>query len=153
RGDGTFTRGAVYRLTGSPSFVQTGDLNSDGILDIVVATEASDSFPAAPLSIFLGKGNGTFQSRQLLEPLPGYTVFNLGPRLLDFDADGLLDIVTVAAHPIKDNLLVLDRHPGVRTDPKAGFLIKVQGAETNRTALDWSSDLVHWFPLATNPAP
>jgi hypothetical protein len=154
RGDGTFTRGAAYGLPWNPTWVQTGDLNSDGILDIVVAAEGSaPNFPAALLSIFLGNGNGTFQARQSLAPLPGYTVFNLGPRLMDFDADGLLDIVTVAAHPTLPNALALDRHPGVRTDPKGGFLIKVQSAETNRTALDWSSDLVHWFPMATNPAP
>ncbi|HXJ74467.1 MAG TPA: VCBS repeat-containing protein, partial [Candidatus Dormibacteraeota bacterium] len=148
----TFTRGAAYALSGYPAFVQTGDLNADGILDLVVAAEASH-IPAAPLSIFLGKGDGTFGARQLFSPLPGYQVYNLGPCLMDFNGDGLLDILSVGAHLTLPGPLILDANPGVRPNPGLGFLVKVQAATGVPLVLEHTTNFMKWTGLATNTAP
>src|SRR5262245_1551485 len=60
QGDGHFTRSRSLNLEGfSPQIMKAADLNSDGIPDLLVAAEGSFDFPAAALSIFLGKGDGT----------------------------------------------------------------------------------------------
>jgi hypothetical protein len=51
QGDGTFTAKANYPTGSDPRSVTTGDLNSDGILDLVVANDSSDD-----VSILMGMG-------------------------------------------------------------------------------------------------
>jgi FG-GAP-like repeat/RTX calcium-binding nonapeptide repeat (4 copies)/Putative Ig domain len=58
-GNGTFklpTAANVFDVGNQPTHVAIGDINGDGIPDIVVRNEADDS-----ISILLGNGDGTFQ--------------------------------------------------------------------------------------------
>lgn len=66
RGDGTFILGATYVIGPDNPLaagVQTGDFNGDGKLDIAVVEEQiPGSIITGGVAIFLGNGDGTFQS-------------------------------------------------------------------------------------------
>jgi uncharacterized protein (TIGR03437 family) len=55
-GDGTFTTGATYKPGFAPGPVLVGDVNSDGIADLVVSSYTQG------LAVYIGKGDGTFTS-------------------------------------------------------------------------------------------
>jgi hypothetical protein len=82
-GDGTFQAAQNFAVGSAPSSVVVGDFNGDGLLDLAVANDRSDT-----VSVLLGNGDGTFQDARN---------FNAGsfPYCLavgDFNGDGLLDL-------------------------------------------------------------
>jgi photosystem II stability/assembly factor-like uncharacterized protein len=71
-----------------------GDLNGDGAVDIVLATDAGQN------RLYLNTGAGVFQDRtdittHLTTGLPTGTYLTRGTALGDFDRDGDLDLITV----------------------------------------------------------
>jgi hypothetical protein len=87
RGDGTFDDpvGYVTTASGFPARVIAGDLNGDGILDLVVTNyDVPGTF-----SILLGNGDGSFQAPIDFDTGDLSYVAALG----DFDGDGDLDLM------------------------------------------------------------
>ena len=83
-GDGTFATAVAYQTGDAGQGVSLGDVNGDGILDIVTANTGEDG----TVSVLLGVGDGTFLTHA------EYAVGN-GPAnvaLADFNGDGMLDI-------------------------------------------------------------
>ncbi|MFZ9822510.1 MAG: tandem-95 repeat protein [Gemmataceae bacterium] len=86
RGDGSFNRQDISNAGGttSPSFVTTGDVNGDGKIDILTTNQNSSN-----VSVFLGRGDGSFQAPNLLSTsaIPNRIVLG------DFNSDGKMDLV------------------------------------------------------------
>ena len=157
-GDGHFTSGPTYSLSGVYSLaygIKVGDINSDGIRDIIMGGE--NGIPAAPLSIFLGNGDGTFRPRIPFTQANGNLPINTGPQLVDFNGDGFLDILTLSwlgTNMVTElEAMSIALSHGVKEDTRLGFLINVQrpaGSTSAPVILEASSNLVSWTDLATN---
>ncbi len=87
-GDGTFQRASEYAAPNGALFMATGDLNGDGVTDIVVSEETNVAGEAS-LSVFIGNSDGTFQSAQQYATTSNSTGVAIG----DFNGDGKLDVV------------------------------------------------------------
>jgi hypothetical protein len=93
-GNGTFQQPSMYTANpGSPYTVAAGDFNSDGRTDFLVASPGA----SVPLAILLGNGDGTFQSAQAVSVVNNY-LGEGGMFAGDFNSDGLLDFLAVAAN-------------------------------------------------------
>jgi hypothetical protein len=91
-GDGTFKPQQTYAVGAQPSgsyfapYLALGDFNDDGKLDIIVESSADRS-----LNIFIGNGDGTFQTVQPVATIAGAGALAVG----DFNGDGFLDVAVV----------------------------------------------------------
>ena len=100
RGDGTFATAEDYAAgnptTGyviGPTSVALGDLNGDGVPDIVATGKdmvSAGSGYVNTVNVLLGKGDGTFAARVVYGTGAGPSAVALG----DLNGDGKLDIVT-----------------------------------------------------------
>ena len=96
--------------TGSnPAGIVCADFNEDGIPDLVVANSGSDS-----ISVFLGKGDGSFKARKDFPTASGPLVIAVS----DFNRDGHLDVAVTAVEDEKVSILLGhgDGTFGPRTD-------------------------------------
>jgi FG-GAP-like repeat len=94
-GDGTFTAGPAYSLIsgsiGTINGIAAGDVNGDGIADIVVGTVVTNFPGTTSLVVMLGNGDGTFQT-----PLTTSAETSASPAALgDFNLDGKMDLVSL----------------------------------------------------------
>jgi hypothetical protein len=86
-GDGTFQTPIMYPLGTYLEGITAGDINGDGIEDLVVSNDAN-GVGAGNVEILLGNGDGTFQPPIILSAdfSPEYAV------IADFNGDGKADI-------------------------------------------------------------
>lgn len=90
KGDGTFAKTGPSPITGlSVGGIAAGDLNGDGLLDLVLANY--DGGSGNGVTVLLGKGDGTFQAPKLYGATPyGQRSVVVG----DFNGDGIPDLGT-----------------------------------------------------------
>ena len=91
-----FERQAIYDLGSSPSSIALGDINSDGILDVVATNKGDNN-----VSLLLGNGDGTFKCQTTLSVGTAPCSVALG----DLNSDLNLDIVT--ANGDSNNISIL----------------------------------------------
>jgi hypothetical protein len=87
RGFGRFGRGIVSTGLGDVLSIALGDVDEDGVLDLVSGTHAVEN-----IRVSIGNGDGSFEPAVALSNLSGASV--LGLNLGDFDGDGHLDIIS-----------------------------------------------------------
>jgi FG-GAP-like repeat len=89
-GDGTFQRAVNYTVGGGPQGIATGDVNGDGLPDIVSADQCGDdpACRAGTVSVLIGNGDGTFQPRLVFPE----GIFPLSVAIADFNGDGHRDL-------------------------------------------------------------
>jgi uncharacterized protein (TIGR03437 family) len=91
-GDGTFRTAVTYTSQSGPTDIVVADFNGDGHPDIAVANGAT---PSNSVSIFLNKGDGTFQAAVNYSIGDPNTLVNPNNLVVaDFNGDGVADIVT-----------------------------------------------------------
>jgi len=98
-GDGSFENATSFAVGNSPRSVITGDLNGDGILDLIAADRSDDT-----LSVLLGDGTGSFSAA---------TSFAVGnePRSVsigDLNGDGILDLISANRQDASVSVLLGD---------------------------------------------
>jgi hypothetical protein len=107
-GDGTLQGTPIYRSAFTPQSLAVGDLNNDGILDIVAASPSAGPGVGAGVAMLgngdgfvFGKGGGTFKS-----PMTWTTTGATSIALGDFNGDGNLDLVSTQPTPGNGNVSV-----------------------------------------------
>ena len=119
-GSNYFNPGKTYPIGMHGAAIAAGDLNHDGILDLVVVNSIAGD--AADTSVLLGKADGTFQ------PARNYTLGSLSHDvvLADMNKDGNLDLVTaggVALGKGDGTFAAPKPFPGFSFDPTLHFAV------------------------------
>ena len=140
-GNGTFRAAGAPPTDTIPSAVALGDFNSDGRIDLAVASVRLES-----LTILLGDGEGGYRVGQQI-PL-GPLSFMGTPVVGDFNADGRLDLAVIIAGPGPSDgtrlVVLLGNGDGTFQDQAypipdgAGILVTVGGFRFS-TGLDGST--------------
>ena len=101
-GDGTYKAPVFYSVpvsnngltSTSPTPIATADFNNDGKVDVIVGVNGTDQ-----LEVFLGKGDGTFQTPKTVSAeLPSsYFVAESAMVAADYNQDGNADLVMVGS--------------------------------------------------------
>jgi uncharacterized protein (TIGR03437 family) len=113
-GDGTFRAQPPLDVNGLlPSSVAAGDLNGDGIPDLAAVLLTGVNQGSATLAVFLGKGDGTFQSPRTFalngsaSSLSKVIGSQSGIVIGDWNGDGKPDIAAVSQASGQTNIDVL----------------------------------------------
>jgi hypothetical protein len=104
KGDGTFEPEYRYAGGSCPTRVAVGDFNEDGRQDLVVTNHGYRPWPIVDYSIFLGRGDGTFEPEMFYETI---TTHSNGVAVADLNGDGHQDIVTGS-----ENWMIVAIHHG-----------------------------------------
>ncbi len=90
-GQGVFAPPVLYTACEAPEHLVMGDLDGDGVLDLAVTSDASNS----EITILPGDGRGGFPTRRVLRTDEGYHAL----AIADVDADGRDDLLVETSLP------------------------------------------------------
>jgi hypothetical protein len=110
-GDGTFQAAVAYPSGGDATFVEAGDLNADGKIDLVVANYETNN-----VGVLLGNGNGSFQP--VVEYASGGDQAS-SVTLADLNGDGRLDLAVT--NYLSGNVSILLGHGNGTFQPAVSY--------------------------------
>jgi N-acetylneuraminic acid mutarotase len=97
KGDGTFTAAPASPTMAGVTAIAIADFNGDGIPDLAAVGYDSSTY-SGTLTIFLGKGDGTFTAAPSSPTMPGATGAVITAIAEgDFNGDGIPDLAVVSA--------------------------------------------------------
>jgi hypothetical protein len=140
-GDGTLRTPGSFQVSPGASVVSTGDLNGDGIADLVTAGpgENCGNSDFASTGVSIGNGDGTFQPVRVFDA--GGCSFLASLAMGDLNGDGVSDVVVVSgqeslfANGVQLSVL-LNRGSG--TFPAAE--LSIAGGSGNAAVADFNRD-------------
>ena len=144
-GDGTLGDPAAYATREYPEDIQVGDVNRDGVPDIVTANEG-----VGDVSVLLGVGDGTFHGQTMYAVGVGVGSVALG----DANGDGLLDLATAdgSGHvTVLKNLLGISHTPRGRTSGPVQAIQIHFPREMNTSSFSIGEDSVSFTGPSGNP--
>lgn len=137
----SFTDAGSYAASLKPYVLLTGDFDRDGRADLAVVNEEGSG-----VTVFLGRGDGTFQR---VSPDFATAEYPTGGAVADFNGDGIADIVTADYHGNSVSILL---GVGDGTFQARFSSPTVAGAETSNLAVGDLNGDGHLDVIATNPA-
>jgi hypothetical protein len=99
QGDGSFQTAKTLALTSTTAKIASADFNLDKKVDLAVSG-SDPSIGNESIDIFLGKGDGTFQSAKQTSVGAGDPLGNASFAAADVDGDGKPDLVVSGYHSI-----------------------------------------------------
>lgn len=144
-GDGTFQPGVSQNLpvsvsSGSPIVISFGDFNGDAKTDVGLSLKVASGGEEDEI-VFLGNGDGTFQTAKIS---PGVAVFNLFAAVVgDFNGDGKSDLIIDASNADNTGLvdyLLLGKGDGTFQTPTSVVSAAVQNGGGSLAVADVNGD-------------
>lgn len=137
-GDGTFQPQVNYDTpTGENAVsIAVADFNGDGNPDIAIANTCDEcgDFFFAQVDIFLGNGDGTFQTATVISPLGAY---GASVYVTDINKDGKPDLVIASV--CSDHTCAIDTSVGVLLGNGDGSFQSSPGADTGTREINWAT--------------
>jgi FG-GAP-like repeat len=93
-GGGNFSFAATLATMNGNTYFAVGDVNGDGKPDLVYSTQSSQTAPFVVYTL-LNQGSGQFSNA----PTPGLNGIGGLTNIIDFNSDGILDLVVQAVQP------------------------------------------------------
>ena len=119
-GGGALAAPVGYITGNNPYALALADVNGDGKPDLVTASTYGGTIGDGSVSILLGNGNGTFQTKT---EIYGGANSPTGLAVADFDGDGKLDVATLGRQPAPTRgALVASLALGASTSPQVSIL-------------------------------
>ena len=91
-GSGVFQNPTITTDMGKGAIIQTGDLNRDGFLDVVVAPQLGDDYRIYKPTVLMGAGDGTYVRKFSVDSTSTYRYASLA--IADVNNDSGLDLIT-----------------------------------------------------------
>ena len=129
-GNGTFQNPQGYSFSEVPAVLAAGDFNADGRIDLIVALRM-----AKTVNVFLGKGDGTFQTSISSTTNSGVNGSGaLSVVVGDFDRDGKLDVA------LTDEYLKILKGNGNGTFKAPSFTFQLNNTSADLKPGDFNGD-------------
>lgn len=116
----TFSAPVTNDLGLNPGFLDVGDVNNDGLLDVVVANRGSGQGQDGSVMVFLNRPYGGGLMAPVRLPAPSF----VGPiKVADINGDGLPDLVMGSANNVYLSVFRNDpANPGIFSEPLTSSL-------------------------------